>query len=172
MTSSTNHTKAAPANFLTLPLELRQKILHESFNEACEQDIRFSDNVNLLDQILDIRRPVVHLLPYIHRHASNLASVHRTIGYDMGFVLKQVLAAFESGFNEAWWAGTHCEKKDRWHTLATDIEVGSFRDEDDDILHHRRFQMVQDVREALGADVSQFSFDEDGAACLSCHGTD
>lgn len=79
----------------------------------------------------------------------------------MEFVLKQVLAAFESGFHEVWWAGDYCEKMDTWRTLATEIQVGRSFDGDHDILHHRRFQMVQDVREALGVDVSQFSFDED-----------
>lgn len=172
MSPSTKSTKITPANFLTLPCELRQKILHESFNEACEQDIRFSTNANLLDYILDIRRPIVHFLPHVHQHACNLASTHSTIGYDMDFVLKRVLADFARGFDDAWWAGDYSAKQSRWHILATDIQVGSCLDEDDDILHHRRFQMVQDMRESLGADVSQFSFDEDGPTCSSCKDTD
>lgn len=160
MAPSAKQTKAAPANFLTLPRELRQKILYESFDDACEQDIHFSTNVNLLDHILDVRRPIVYFLPHVHKHTSNLASIHRTISDDLNFVMKQVLAAFKSGFNEVWWAGDYCEKENRWRALATDIQAGQCLDEDDDILHHRRFQMVQDMREALGADVSQFSFDE------------
>lgn len=90
----------------------------------------------------------------------------------MEFVLKQVLTTFASGFDEVWRTGDHCEKQIRWYTLATDIQAGSCLDEEDDILHHRRFQMVQDMRVALGADVSQFSFDEDGPSCPSCHGAD
>ncbi|QDS70519.1 hypothetical protein FKW77_010271 [Venturia effusa] len=161
MSSPTKETKGAPANFLALPLELRQEILYKSFEDVYKQDIHFSTNVNMLDGVLEIRRAPVCFLPHVHRHASILALVHNTISDDLDFVLKQILAAFESGLDEEWQRGACSEKRDRWTVLATEVEAAVCPDEDADISHHRRFQMVQDMREALGADMSQFSFDED-----------
>lgn len=158
MSSASKQKKPPPANFLKLPREICQKILYESFDEACEQDIRFSLNVNLFDHILDIRRPIVHFLPHISKQASIFHSIHDTTRDDMGFVINQVLIAFENGFRQVWMGGhdEYFKKSPRWQTTPG---LCWYFDEDEDVLHHRRFQMVQAMREAVGADVSQFSFD-------------
>jgi hypothetical protein len=85
---------AQAANFLSLPREIRQKIFYESFNDACEQDAHFTNNVLLLEQALGIKKPKSQLLPYTHDHASTLYSIHQTVSEDMRFVVSQILAKF------------------------------------------------------------------------------
>jgi len=90
-----DRTKSAqPADFFTLPREIRQKVLYESFNDACEQDAHFTNNVLLLEQTLGIRSPKGQLLPYTHDHASTFYSIHQTVSEDMRFVVNQLLVNF------------------------------------------------------------------------------
>ena len=158
MSPSGRSSKSAPANFLTLPREIRQKILYEPFDDACEHDSRFSINVNLPDCHLGRKVSVPHFLPQIHDHMSTLYSIHRTINEDMEFVVKQVLASFQGVYNQVVAKEEYVQKFGRWHTLATKFDAWEYLDEDYEAVHHRRFTMVQMIREAIGADTSQFSF--------------
>jgi len=165
MSFPSKQNKPLPANFLIVPREIRQKILYESFDEACELDVHFSVNVSLLEQILEVRRPIGYFLPYIHKQASILYSIHDTVSGDMEFVVNQVLTHFGGQFDLVWNTRVYCKNMARWHTLATEIGVWETLDEDDEALHHRRFMMVQTIREAIGADTSQFSFDREEDRC-------
>lgn len=155
-----DRTKSAqPANFLTLPREIRQKVLYELFNDVCEQDAHFTNNVLLLEQALGIRSPKGQLLPHTHDHASTLYSIHQTVSEDVRFVANQVLASFGDARRQVMSAEDLVKKRYIWCALATEIHAwGYYADEDFEALHHRRFTMVQGIWEAIGADTSQFSF--------------
>lgn len=88
----------ALTGYLSLPLELRQKILHDALEDATDQDIALNVNIRLLkalvDPVLYFGDPEYAYPPYqptashLYAVASNLIHVHPTIKTDLPFVLE------------------------------------------------------------------------------------
>ncbi|KAE9975196.1 hypothetical protein EG328_003420 [Venturia inaequalis] len=90
-----------PTDFYSLPLELRQKILLNSFEEPLANDIAFNANLSRLKQILDgintaAAKPFFHFAPHISAWAHTLKSTHPTINGDLEFVMRTTLKAVEA----------------------------------------------------------------------------
>lgn len=95
------------ANFLSLPLEIRQRIIFLALKDAAFQDIRFSKfqyclNWNLCKindclQIKDYRDTIGTVCtPNVHDTAIKLASVDPQLRYDLMYPLGLILPNFEN----------------------------------------------------------------------------
>ncbi|TLD30298.1 hypothetical protein E2P81_ATG06951 [Venturia nashicola] len=85
-------------NFLTLPREVRQKIIHESFEYALEQDIGFNTNHAILHYLLSSHRNTCDRPVSAHSigsWASTLAATHEIVSIDLGYVLEKRLKELE-----------------------------------------------------------------------------
>lgn len=86
-------------NFLTLPRELRQKILFESFEHALEQDVGFNTNHAILHYLLSDHRNTCDRPVSAHHigsWASTLAATHEIVSIDLGYVLEKRLEQLET----------------------------------------------------------------------------
>lgn len=95
---------AKSIGFLSLPRELRQKILNHTFDDPTEQDIGLCSNLKLLatiggnDEGTEYVRNKSHKhvsAPHLHAWASTLALVHEIVGEDLPFVLNRHLMILE-----------------------------------------------------------------------------
>lgn len=94
--------RVPPASFLTLPRELRQKILLLSLEEASKDDIKFNILLRRLSDIMPNfyctsprpRSPIS--APHIMKWASVLHSVDSLVCEDLPLVIEQCLCRFES----------------------------------------------------------------------------
>ncbi|QDS70108.1 hypothetical protein FKW77_005224 [Venturia effusa] len=88
-----------PTSYLSLPLELRQKILSEALEDATHQDIAFNVNIRLFEVVVWSRWPGKAFrpasAPHLHACAKVLAVSHPVIVEDLPFVLEQQLKVFE-----------------------------------------------------------------------------
>jgi len=83
-----------PTTFLTLPRELRQKILFDTFHGAHGLDLLFNFRHYCF---LTRAMKEEFKTPNIERKARELALVHPTIAEDIGFVLEQWKAIRRDG---------------------------------------------------------------------------
>lgn len=93
-----------PTGYLSLPLELRQQILYESFSDAYEKDRKFNEvliRARLLFHMDERVRSQRHA-PSICDWASALDSTHGCVRLDLKFVLKVKLRDFEKDFEMAY----------------------------------------------------------------------
>ncbi|RDI86559.1 hypothetical protein Vi05172_g3358 [Venturia inaequalis] len=99
---SQTQVPARPAGFLTLPRELRQKILLLSLDEASKDDVMFNMLLRRLSDIIPNlsstpRRPRPPIsAPHIMTWASALHSVDPSVCEDLPFVIEKCLSRFES----------------------------------------------------------------------------
>ncbi|TLD30292.1 hypothetical protein E2P81_ATG06945 [Venturia nashicola] len=94
----------APTGYLSLPLELRQKIVNDALEDAAEQDFALNTNVRLIENAVigytslcstkdaNSSRPSA---PHLQDGATILISVHHTIIDNIAFVLEQHLKTLE-----------------------------------------------------------------------------
>lgn len=103
-------------NFLTLPRELRQKILHLSFEQATAKDYEFNGYSNALRMAVHgpYVKDEVHPLPHTAAWAHGLVSVHSVIEEDLGYVLEQVVRDVEWPFVPK---NHNCGEMGRWRVL-------------------------------------------------------
>lgn len=96
-----------PTTYASLPLELRQHILHYSFYETLAQDLGFNVNLAILHKAyspdkLDPIRLTKHRqpiqAPYTHAWACTLQATHPIVENDMSFVLEKALQRIEARF--------------------------------------------------------------------------
>ncbi|KAE9975201.1 hypothetical protein EG328_003425 [Venturia inaequalis] len=92
----------APTGYLSLPLELRQKILNDALADAADQDFALNINVRLFKMAMmatlystQDATPSRPSAPHLHDCASTIISVHPTIIDDVSFVLEQHLKTLE-----------------------------------------------------------------------------
>lgn len=88
-------------NFLTLPRELRQKILYESFEDALEQDVGFNTNHAILHYLLSTYRETCDRPVSAHNigsWASTLAATNDIMSIDLGYVMKKRLEELEARY--------------------------------------------------------------------------
>lgn len=85
--------------YLSLPLELRQKILHHALEDATDQDRALNTNIKLLEIVVYpwcyTRGTNCPSAPHLYRISSNITRVHPTIADDIQFVLEQNLKVLE-----------------------------------------------------------------------------
>ncbi|KAE9967303.1 hypothetical protein BLS_006449 [Venturia inaequalis] len=95
-----------PPNLLTIPREIRQKILHYSFCDSIDADIRFYFNICLVfrisdkcenDDLYNFASDTINSgpSPYTHDWAHTLDRIHPTISEELGFVVEKVLDELE-----------------------------------------------------------------------------
>lgn len=95
------HPSSLPVSFLTLPREIRQKILHDSFEPALQQDIGFNTNHAILHYLLSKQRNTCPRPVSAHNiasWASTLSATHKIINTDLTHVLKSRLADLEVNY--------------------------------------------------------------------------
>lgn len=91
--------------FLSLPLELRQKILNYSFSDAFLDDIKFNCNIDVIQHLaqspkfyMKEHRPAA--LPHVAAHIATLLAIHPTIRNDLVFVIRQRLDIFDTIYKQ------------------------------------------------------------------------
>lgn len=86
-----------PIDFYSLSLELRQKILIDSFEEPLANDIAFNLNLTRLYQVILFDRDArsFYFAPHISAWANTLKSTHPMMSQDLGFVIQTMLRAVE-----------------------------------------------------------------------------
>lgn len=88
-----------PIGYFFLPLELRQKILHDALEDAVDQDMALNVNFRLLEDVVENRYNKKKLghpsIPHLHACAMTLIHTHPTIINDIPFVLEQHLKVLE-----------------------------------------------------------------------------
>ncbi|QDS75487.1 hypothetical protein FKW77_004613 [Venturia effusa] len=87
------------ANFLSLPLELRQQVLTHAFDDATLQDLQFNSLQFKLDLMLcridnDLFYETISS-PNICTLAASLQEVDPQLGHDIVYILKRILLKFE-----------------------------------------------------------------------------
>ncbi|QDS70113.1 hypothetical protein FKW77_005274 [Venturia effusa] len=98
-----------PPTYASLPLELRQHILHYSFHEPFNQDLNFNTNLAVLQSVYstavflpNLQRPIEHQqdisAPYTSAWAHTLHSTHPIVENDVKFVLDKALQRIEARF--------------------------------------------------------------------------
>ncbi|QDS67554.1 hypothetical protein FKW77_003071 [Venturia effusa] len=89
--------------FLSLPREIRQKILTIVFEDALIEDLAFMDNLAYLYNTLNRRfyptRSHVKV-PHLGKAASTLSKVHPTVKDDIPYVLNKRLAQIETYYDD------------------------------------------------------------------------
>jgi hypothetical protein len=80
-----------PPTLVNIPLELRQKIFLNTFDD----EFIFKDIVIFIDVLGDFEENRGPKAPYIHKWASNLSAVHSQLAEEMEFVLQKVLGSFD-----------------------------------------------------------------------------
>lgn len=99
-------SESMPTIYASLPLELRQHILHYSFYEPCTHDKGLNINLAishkvycptlLTSQYLSTNNRQLIPAPYTHTWARTLQTTHPNVDNDLIFVLKQALQRIEA----------------------------------------------------------------------------
>ncbi|KAE9969862.1 hypothetical protein BLS_003265 [Venturia inaequalis] len=109
-----------PLTFLSLPREIRQKILIDSelFEDAYDQDMKFMNNFSIFRSITlgKYDLPCRIKAPNLESVASILAAVHPTIKEDMTYLLRKHLEKIEQ-YDDAQVLEDQVPKVDRWYAL-------------------------------------------------------
>lgn len=133
------------ATFLSLPREIRQKILFEVFDGACDQDVAFMINLNMLAVVFTNSGPVQPprvRAPHISDLASTLSLVHPTIHEDTGYVLEKQLAKMEN-FDDLWeFDESHKQKLRRWLRLRFRSALISHQPDDENSKYLSQFDSL------------------------------
>lgn len=87
-----------PINFLSLPCELGQQKLLESFRDPLANDMNFSTNCTILKLLLGLgaQFTTTEYAPHVAAWGSILGSIYLIIERDLEFVLSQILTELES----------------------------------------------------------------------------
>lgn len=88
-----------PTDFYSLSLELRQKILLNSFDEPLANDVAFNTNLSRIDQALNgigTDAKSFDFAPYISAWAHILKSTHSMVSQDLGFVIRTTIQALKA----------------------------------------------------------------------------
>ena len=122
-------SKPEPANMLTLPREIRQKIFEHAFINARAEDCRLDDiftdmrhvvnasqNERLAEEFYNVDRPA----PHIHDLAHNLSGIHPTIRDDLGFVMDRELTLLVEDMEAPRKEEKESRRVFRWSQMAVD----------------------------------------------------
>lgn len=106
-------------NFLTLPRELRQKILNLSFDDTTAKDIEFNVYLCALREAVETRISIdctqTESLPHTSQWAHTLVSIHPTVTEDLGYVLRNVIRDLEQQTSRS-----SCHKTARFRRLLSE----------------------------------------------------
>lgn len=95
------HEAEEPASFKTLPREIRQKILLESFQDATAKDLEFNKLANLLCVSMATQyMGKLEYAPHIMEWASTLRSTDTNLVSDIPYVVNQALISAELEFSK------------------------------------------------------------------------